>query len=57
MFTFLTSFIYPPSLVCDLPLVWPVFHDIAAFVLGLYSTYERENMWFSLLIILSGVLV
>jgi hypothetical protein len=40
IFTFLTSFFYPPPLVCDLPLVWPVFHKIATFGLGLYSTYE-----------------
>jgi hypothetical protein len=26
-----------------------VFHNIAAFVLGLYSTYERENATFSFL--------
>jgi hypothetical protein len=39
----LTSFFYPPLLMCDLPLVGPVFHNIATFVLGLYSTYERKH--------------
>jgi hypothetical protein len=37
-----------PSL-CDFPLLWPVFHSIAIFVLGLYSTYERKHMAFGLL--------
>jgi hypothetical protein len=43
IFIFLTSFFYPPTLICDLPLAWPVFHNIAIFVLGLYSTYERKR--------------
>jgi hypothetical protein len=33
----------------DLPLVWPVFHNIAACVLGLYPTNERERVAFDLL--------
>jgi hypothetical protein len=40
---------YSPSLMCDFPLVWPVFHNIAEFVLGLYSTYERKHVAFGLL--------
>jgi hypothetical protein len=48
-FTFLTSFFYPPSLICDLPLTWPVFHNIAVFVLGLYSTYKRKDVTVGLL--------
>jgi hypothetical protein len=47
IFTFLTSFFYPPSLICDLPLTCPVFHNIALFVLGLYSTYERKHSAFA----------
>jgi hypothetical protein len=35
----------------DLPLVWPVFPNIAAFVLGLYSMYETEHAAFGLLIL------
>jgi hypothetical protein len=41
IFKFLVSFFYPTPPVHDLHLLWPVFHNIAAFVLGLYSTYER----------------
>jgi hypothetical protein len=48
IFIFLTSSSYPPSLVCDLPLAWPVFH-INIFVLGLYSTYKRKHAPFGLL--------
>jgi hypothetical protein len=36
------SFLTPP--VHDLPLVWPMFHNIAAFLWGLYFTYERQHM-------------
>jgi hypothetical protein len=39
IFTFLTSFFYPSSLVCDLTLAWPVFHNIVLFVSGLYFIY------------------
>jgi hypothetical protein len=49
IFKFLVSFFYPTPLVHDLPLVCPVFHIIAAFVLGLYSTYDREHVSFGLL--------
>jgi hypothetical protein len=49
MFTFLASFFYLPSLVCDLPLVWPIFHKIAVFVLGLYYTYESKHVAFGFL--------
>jgi hypothetical protein len=42
------GFSFPTSLMRDLPLVWPVFHNIAVFVLGLYSTYEREHAAFGL---------
>jgi hypothetical protein len=28
----------------DLPLMWPVFHSIAAFLSVLYSTYEKEHV-------------
>jgi hypothetical protein len=48
-FAFLISSFYPSSLICDLPLVWPVFHNIAVSVLGLYSTYETEHVAFGLL--------
>jgi hypothetical protein len=37
-------FFHPPSPVSDVPLAWPVFHNIAACVLGLYSTYERKHV-------------
>jgi hypothetical protein len=55
---FLYSFLYsgyinpsqvlscPTLLLYDLPLVWPVFHNIATFVLGLCSTNEREHVAF-----------
>jgi hypothetical protein len=33
----------------DLPLVCPVFYNIASFVSGLYSTYEREDVALGLL--------
>jgi hypothetical protein len=46
---FLVSFFYPTPPMCDLSLVWPVFHSIAVFVLGLYSTYEGEHAAFGLL--------
>jgi hypothetical protein len=48
-FTFLTSFFYPPPLICNLSLVWTVFHNIVAFSLDLYSTYERKHTTFGLL--------
>jgi hypothetical protein len=41
-FIFLVFFFYPTPLICDLPLVWSVFHYIAVFVLGLYSTCEKN---------------
>jgi hypothetical protein len=47
--TFLTSFFYCPSLICDFPLVWPVFHNIAILVLGLHSIYERKHAPFGFL--------
>jgi hypothetical protein len=37
------------SLIFALPLVWLVFHNISAFVLGLYSTYERKHVAFGVL--------
>jgi hypothetical protein len=51
---FLSSFFYTeyinhiqllsfPTLVCDLPLMSSVFHNIATFVLGLYSTNLTEH--------------
>jgi hypothetical protein len=49
MLKFSVSFFYPTPSMHDLPSVWPVFHNIAAFVLGLYSTYEREHVAFGLL--------
>jgi hypothetical protein len=46
----LLSFLLLPCLsIHDLSLVWPVFHDIAAFVLGLYSTYDGEHAALDLL--------
>jgi hypothetical protein len=41
--TFLTSFFYISSLICNLTLEWPVFHHIGVLVLSLYSTYERKK--------------
>jgi hypothetical protein len=49
IFISLVSFFYPPPIICEPPLAWPVFHNIAAFVLSLYSTYEREHATFGLL--------
>jgi hypothetical protein len=46
---FCKFFIYPPLLLCDLTLVWSVFHNIGVFVLGLYSTYMRKHAAFGLL--------
>jgi hypothetical protein len=43
------SFFYTTPPICDLPLVWLVFCNIASFVLGLYSTCEREHVAFGLL--------
>jgi hypothetical protein len=40
---------FPTHLMCDLPLVWPVFHNIDTFMLGLYSTNQREKEAFGLL--------
>jgi hypothetical protein len=45
----LTSFLYPHSLICDFPFVWPVFHNIVLHVLGLYCTYEGKYVTFGLL--------
>jgi hypothetical protein len=42
----LNFILLPFPLLCDLFLVWPVFHNIAVFVLGLYSTNERKNVTF-----------
>jgi hypothetical protein len=48
IFTFLTSFFYLPPLICDLPLAWPVFHNIAVFILGLYirkhAAFDLRNL-------------
>jgi hypothetical protein len=46
---FLVSFSYSTPPVRDFPVVWTVFHNIAAFVLGVYSTYEREHAAFGFL--------
>jgi hypothetical protein len=54
--------------MCGLPLAFPAFHSIAVFVLGLYSTYERELVAFdplslanlsrySLLLVRIGIIV
>jgi hypothetical protein len=48
IFTYFTFTYYPPSLICDLPFAWPVFHNITVFVLGLYSTSERKHAAFGL---------
>jgi hypothetical protein len=45
----LTSLFYPPPLVCDFPLTWPIFYNIAVFLLGLYSTCERKHVTFGFL--------
>jgi hypothetical protein len=39
----------PTPLLCDLPLLWPVLHNIAAFVLALYPTNEKQHVAFGLL--------
>jgi hypothetical protein len=39
----------PIPLLHSLSLVWPVSHNIAAFVLGLESAYEGEHEAFGLL--------
>jgi hypothetical protein len=49
IFNFLVSFFYPTPFICDPPLVCTVFHSITAFVLGQFSTYEREHVPFGLL--------
>jgi hypothetical protein len=48
-FNLLVSLFYSTHPLCDLPLVWPVFHNVAAFVSGLYSTWKREHVIFDLL--------
>jgi hypothetical protein len=40
---------FPTSLVHDLILARPAFHNFATFVLGPYSTYERAHVAFGLL--------
>jgi hypothetical protein len=45
-FKFLVSFPYPIPPMCSLSLVWPVSHNITAFVLGLHSIYEGEHAAF-----------
>jgi hypothetical protein len=42
----LASFFYPSPLLCYHPLAWPIFHNIAIFVLVWYSTYERKSAAF-----------
>jgi hypothetical protein len=49
VFNFLVSFFYPTPPVCYIPLVWPLLHNSAVFVLGLYSTYGTEHVAFGLL--------
>jgi hypothetical protein len=46
---FLNFLILPSPLICDLPLVWHVFHNIVVFTLGLYATYERKHVAFGFL--------
>jgi hypothetical protein len=40
---------FPTPLTHEPPLVWPVFHNIAASVLGLYATNEGEHAAFGFL--------
>jgi hypothetical protein len=49
IFTFLTSFFYPPSLVSDLCLVWPVFHNIACICIwSIFHKGEKTcGLWLS----------
>jgi hypothetical protein len=49
IFTFLASFFYSALRIYDLPLVWPVLHNIAVFILGFYFTNERKHVAFHLL--------
>jgi hypothetical protein len=43
MLILLISFFYTIPLVCDLLIVWPVFHNIAVLLLGVYFTSERNH--------------
>jgi hypothetical protein len=43
IFTFLTSFFYCPFLISDLPLAWPVFHNIAC--IGVGPIFQNEKTW------------
>jgi hypothetical protein len=45
----LLNFFYPPSLICDLLLAWPVFHNIAYICIGSITTYERKHASFGFL--------
>jgi hypothetical protein len=52
IFTFLTSFFYPTYLVCDLPLAWSVFHNIAYMCIrSIFHIWEKtSSFWPSLVI-------
>jgi hypothetical protein len=47
IFTFLTSFFYPPSLLCGLPFLWPVKATFSYWILFLWQrwrmVYEEEH--------------
>jgi hypothetical protein len=47
IFTFLTSFFYLPSLICDLPLMRPVFHNIACICIrSIFHIWEKTcGLW------------
>jgi hypothetical protein len=50
IYTFLTSFFYPPSLISGhYPLVWPVFHNIAYIYIGsIFHIWVRKcSLWLS----------
>jgi hypothetical protein len=43
-FTFLTSFFYPPSLVCDFPLAWRVSWYCCIYWYWVYSPHRRDSV-------------
>jgi hypothetical protein len=46
IFTFLTSFCFPPSTISDLPLAWPVFHNIACICIGpIFHIWQFYSFW------------
>jgi hypothetical protein len=42
IYTVFTAFFYPPTSICNFPLVWPVFHNIV-YICIVYVSHMREN--------------